>query len=705
MNRKIWYTNFLFGIVLVLPFFIMGGCSSNPGQAGSLLKIEKAGFSGKSLALRTVALAPSGKYAAHGKDNSVELIDPLSSKVLRKLTFKKSEIVLSLAFSPVNPHLAIGTYQKFYIWDMQKKSVVKIVFAHNDGVKQLTFNNQGSILASASKGADREIKFWETEQWKHVRSFDARGAFKYVNTVQAMEFSQDDIYFASTGLDKKIRVWSVETGKPVSKIENISKVHSLAFAVDSRILASGDDDGRVKLWNIQDGSNIRTVQADSSPITSISFNKEGGNLASASTKSRVLRLWNTSSWNFERETLVAASVERIVFDNVTLAAVAFNSAGAVSLYQLTGKELSIRPLSTQGGIAPIISIIEPLTLSEVETDNVQLSGLVKGAAKIEKIEIYVNGSLIPDTTRDLSVVPADDKTLPFSFFVALTKEGKNEIKVLARAAGGRQSKEVIHVTKNSEKGQVWGAVIGVSEYRDPSINDLKYAASDAQAFYDYLRDDFAIPEKNLFALYDDKATIQNIRNLLGVKLKNKARKKDTVIIFYAGHGAPEVDSFVEYEDGVEKYFLPHDSDPNSLYSTAFPMKEVEKIVGRIKAERIAFIADTCFSGASDIKPGRTIVTSKRTRSLSTKEYFNWAAKGKGRVVLTASDANERSIEDDTLKHGLFTYYLLEALRGAADTDRDGLVTVDEAYRYTSIKVGMHQTRNKTQPEKEMYADK
>jgi len=56
------------------------------------------------------------------------------------------------------------------------------------------------------------------------------------------------------------------------------------------------------------------------------------------------------------------------------------------------------------------------------------------------------------------------------------------------------------------------------------------------------------------------------------------------------------------------------------------------------------------------------------------------------VIITASAANELSEEKDDLQHGVFSYYLLEALKGAADTDCDGAVTVDEAYRYVSEKV-------------------
>ena len=51
--------------------------------------------------------------------------------------------------------------------------------------------------------------------------------------------------------------------------------------------------------------------------------------------------------------------------------------------------------------------------------------------------------------------------------------------------------------------------------------------------------------------------------------------------------------------------------------------------------------------------------------------------------MTASSANEVSVEDDVLQHGIFTYHLIQGLRGSADYDSDGLVTVDEAYRYVS----------------------
>ena len=67
-------------------------------------------------------------------------------------------------------------------------------------------------------------------------------------------------------------------------------------------------------------------------------------------------------------------------------------------------------------------------------------------------------------------------------------------------------------------------------------------------------------------------------------------------------------------------------------------------------------------------------------------FLERLAGGKGKVIITASSANEVSVENDDLGHGVFTYYLLQGMRGPADADADGLITVDEAYRYVSEKV-------------------
>jgi uncharacterized caspase-like protein len=109
------------------------------------------------------------------------------------------------------------------------------------------------------------------------------------------------------------------------------------------------------------------------------------------------------------------------------------------------------------------------------------------------------------------------------------------------------------------------------------------------------------------------------------------------------------------------------------------MREISYILNRIQSERLVFIADACYSGASG---GRTIKI-EGLRSNISDAFLNRISRGKGRVIITASGANEVSAEDDALQHGVFTYYLIEGLKGRADYDADGMITVDEAYRYVS----------------------
>jgi uncharacterized caspase-like protein len=159
-----------------------------------------------------------------------------------------------------------------------------------------------------------------------------------------------------------------------------------------------------------------------------------------------------------------------------------------------------------------------------------------------------------------------------------------------------------------------------------------------------------IDHQHLFEMYDSQATYQKLRSLLGTKISRQADSpEDTVFIYFAGHGAPEEDPLNRDGDGIEKYLLTYDTDPNDLYGTALPMDEIAKIFNRIQAERVVFIADSCYSGESG---GRTILAKGRRANLS-EAFLERLTHGKGRIILTSSRANETSQESDKLGHGFY----------------------------------------------------
>jgi uncharacterized caspase-like protein len=237
----------------------------------------------------------------------------------------------------------------------------------------------------------------------------------------------------------------------------------------------------------------------------------------------------------------------------------------------------------------------------------------------------------------------------------------------------------------------WAVVIGIDRYRDPSITELQYAAADANAFYDFLITKGGVKPSNARLLLNKDATQVNIRRALGDFLKQKALKDDEVIIYYAGHGTTDPEPTAE--GGLAKYLVPWDADPTSLFATGIPMEEIDHIFARLAARKILLVQDTCFSGGAG---GRTFVRRGLTRATTlTDKFLQDLASRQGRMVLTASDANQLSLESPELGHGLFTHYLLQALGGAADLDSDGAITIREVHLYLQRKVHEHSGGNQT----------
>ena len=242
--------------------------------------------------------------------------------------------------------------------------------------------------------------------------------------------------------------------------------------------------------------------------------------------------------------------------------------------------------------------------------------------------------------------------------------------VAASAAPRGIAEERIRFTRG--RGDVYAVVVGLADYADPGIRDLEYADNDARAFAAFLRSAQGghVPTANIKLLVDRAATLKDVRSALLDWLPTAANKKDhTAIVFFSGHG-------VLYRN--DPLFLVHDTEPGRLGGTGLPMDVVEKAFGMLEAERTLFFSDACHSGAI----GGVQVASKSFSGNMLVDRLS----GSGRVIITSSRDDQNSYESDNLGAGFFTHYLLEGLKGPADTDRDGYVDVNEAYRYTYDRV-------------------
>ncbi len=225
-------------------------------------------------------------------------------------------------------------------------------------------------------------------------------------------------------------------------------------------------------------------------------------------------------------------------------------------------------------------------------------------------------------------------------------------------------------------GEKWAVVIGISDYRADGLN-LRYADRDAEAMRDFLIAKGGFRPDRVRFLSNQRATYQEIRTALFSFLA-ATQPDDMVLIFLAGHGVQDAvnpDNF---------FFLAHDSEIGNLGGTAIPMWDLGNVMDyTIRAQRILVFADTCHSGAALDRGG---ANDGKNLNFFNK-YLEVLARRKGRLVLTASQAHESSLETTKLAHGVFTHSLLLGLAGAADDNpADGVVTAGELVDYVRAKV-------------------
>ena len=203
-------------------------------------------------------------------------------------------------------------------------------------------------------------------------------------------------------------------------------------------------------------------------------------------------------------------------------------------------------------------------------------------------------------------------------------------------------------------------IVGINDYADAAIPDLKYAESDAKAVYDTLTDAKIgrFPKDNVTLLLGAQATNDNIKAALyGLR---GAGKDDLVVIFYSGHGAKE---------GDEAFWVTQTAKRKALPATALPNTDIRKFFAKIPSQKMVVLLDCCYA-ASTVK-----------KSLADPKKLFGEFEGKGRVTIAGSADNQEALEYEDKKAGVFTHYLVGGLRGAADVNTDGVVTFEEMWRY------------------------
>ncbi|WP_410594107.1 caspase domain-containing protein [Amycolatopsis sp. lyj-23] len=213
-------------------------------------------------------------------------------------------------------------------------------------------------------------------------------------------------------------------------------------------------------------------------------------------------------------------------------------------------------------------------------------------------------------------------------------------------------------------------LIATETYADPALRRLTAPGGDARELAAVLSDP-AIAGFEVTTLVDQPHHV--VGEAIGEFYRGR-RRDELTLLYFTGHG-------VKDDDG-SLYLAMANTRRDSLMFTALAAELVDRAMAGCPSRQKVLVLDCCYSGA--FPAGKL---AKAGTDVHTLERF----QGRGRAVLTASDATQYSFEGDAVvgsaARSVFTRHLVAGLRdGSADLDGDGDVTVDELYSYVHERV-------------------
>jgi len=359
------------------------------------------------------------------------------------------------------------------------------------------------------------------------------------------------------------------------------------------------------------------------------------------------------------------------------------------------------------------NVIRPQTTTEVQ---VQIQN--RGQGNAEDVDFSINlprGTYFTPESRQkfsFSVLkPGESKILKFSFNTAKTVDKTIELsigftekstngKFLLDLAIAKPQQTVQHlVISGQERNEVaisdvavlsvdvekdiplsgrdgkndLAVVFGIETYRD--IPGVSFAKRDATWINKYFEKVLGIPTNRIYYKTDSdvgQAEFSKVFSKDGWLEKRVKPGKTNIYVYYAGHGAPDLKH-------NKAYLIPYDGDPNYASQTGYEVDALYSHLSDLEAASVTVFLDACFSGAN--RNNEMLLADARPVFMEVNESM-----ARNVTVFSAAGGKQISSAWPEKKHGLFTYFLMKGLKGAADINNDKNITVGELASYVETNV-------------------
>jgi uncharacterized caspase-like protein len=235
--------------------------------------------------------------------------------------------------------------------------------------------------------------------------------------------------------------------------------------------------------------------------------------------------------------------------------------------------------------------------------------------------------------------------------------------------------------------QGYALLIGVGESAYKPLS-LPVTVKDTQAIYAALIDPelcaYPNDKQHIRVLNNQKATRSRILDgLKWLKEKAEIEPEATIFVYYSGHGWFN-------KDDNSFYLIQHDVKPAKLAATALSGKVFTEALREIQAERLLVVIDSCHAAgmATSKEPEKADAElldefDRFQRVAPSKRLIDTLKQGKGRVVFTSSEGEQKSWIKQDNSMSIYTFHFLEALQGAANKPGDREVTVSNLMNHLS----------------------
>jgi Caspase domain len=195
------------------------------------------------------------------------------------------------------------------------------------------------------------------------------------------------------------------------------------------------------------------------------------------------------------------------------------------------------------------------------------------------------------------------------------------------------------------------AVLAGNSHGGPGLSPLKYVKKDLESVKSILVDHCSFGSENILVIYN-KSPIDIEKGIDSIQTKLKNDTNDLFLFYYSGHA---------------------DAQSLKLGKSEFPLQKFKDRFTSMDANIRIGIFDACQSGS---------FTRLKGGQLAEPFLIDNNERIEGQVILSSSSSTENAQESDLYGSSIFTFHLVNALRGSADVSADGRVTLAEAYQYS-----------------------